>query len=327
MFVSLTLSFLLLPLRRSNRRSSCSSLLTIKGIDRLIERKEKNFYCNKRLATAISSSLFFTSQSSFLKCSITTPSLSNNNSKSYSNNYSIRKSNSYCSSADSLSPKSSSSSITTSSPPSHEESSSSYLKTKSTAKTKKANIVQSSLQNAKPNTTTTTRMMTTTSNSNLYDTTSLPLSLFLWKESYESTFVNKPSPTTMVMFTLNNLGSYILDRKRVTDEILNNIAEQQGMFDHYETGVSIYLHGCRGMGKTSVLMFMAKILKDQGYIVYFFTCLSSVPLHSEFEIMRLLEDNKDKKFAFIIDSASSNKYAPGAMHVLLRGRYPNLVVI
>ena len=130
------------------------------------------------------------------------------------------------------------------------------------------------------------------------------------------------------LFPLNSLGNYVLGRKRLIDNFFDDLAVQKSEFDENMTGQSIYINGCMGMGKTSLLMLLAKALKDQGYEVYYFSSSSSFPADSQFAIQSLLEEGMSttKQFAFLIDEVSG-KYDSGSMNVLLRGTYSNLVVV
>ena len=118
----------------------------------------------------------------------------------------------------------------------------------------------------------------------------------------------------------------MLYRKRLIGFFFEDIAVQRREFDENMTSQSIYINGCMGMGKTSLLMLLARALKDQGYEVYYFPSSSSLPAGSHLAIRSLLKENATRRFAFLIDEVSST-YDSSSMNELLRGRYSNLVVI
>ena len=69
-------------------------------------------------------------------------------------------------------------------------------------------------------------------------------------------------------FLLNGFGKYVLKRRRIINEVFGEIRRQ--LESQPGDSVSIYLSGCRGMGKTSDLMLIAKELSSKGWEVYFF---------------------------------------------------------
>ena len=89
--------------------------------------------------------------------------------------------------------------------------------------------------------------------------------------------------------------------KKVKDEI----STQQQWNDQTQ---SVYLAGCRGSGKTSLEMLLAKDFKAKGYEVYFFKSASDIPQGAGLAFEALLKD-KTKMFAVLIDEVASNPEA------------------
>lgn len=139
------------------------------------------------------------------------------------------------------------------------------------------------------------------------------LTQFLWKET---------APVSNHLFPENQFGQYVLKRGRVINKIKKEMAAQLSCRSGTQ---SIYLSGCRGSGKTSLLLLLARSLKEDGYEVYFFRSANGIPQGASFAFESLLED-KTKKVAVLIDEVDSNPNAD-LFITLLKGAYPHLVTI
>lgn len=140
------------------------------------------------------------------------------------------------------------------------------------------------------------------------------LTRFLWKE---------PEPIANRMFPKNQFGEYVLKRDRVMKKVKEAMASQLALDPGEST--SVYLAGCRGSGKTSLLMLLARSLKAEGYEVYFFESAEGIPQGANLAFKALLGD-KTKKVAVLIDEVASNPES-ALFTALLKGAYPHLVTI
>jgi energy-coupling factor transporter ATP-binding protein EcfA2 len=125
------------------------------------------------------------------------------------------------------------------------------------------------------------------------------------------------------MFPENHFGQYVLTRDRVVKNIKEEIAIQLSL--GLGGSQSVYLSGCRGSGKTSLLNLLARAFKAEDYEVYFFLSAVDIPQDAYLAFMTLLED-KTKKVAVLIDEVASNPVS-GLFTALLKGPYPHLVTI
>lgn len=87
---------------------------------------------------------------------------------------------------------------------------------------------------------------------------------------------------------------------------------------------SVYVSGCRGSGKTSLQMLLAKEFQADGYEVYYFKSTGSIPPGADRAFKRLLRDSSKKVAVQIDEVDESNR---GVFVELLKGLHPNLVVI
>eukprot|EP01031_Cornospumella_fuschlensis_P026461 gene26461-31980_t len=142
----------------------------------------------------------------------------------------------------------------------------------------------------------------------------MDLSNFLWKDV---------QPVANKLFPKNQLGEYVLKRDRVVKKVVEAVASQRTMFP-CETR-SVYLSGCHGSGKTSLLMLLAKELKAEGHEVYFFESAAGIPLNAWSTCEDILGD-KSKKVAVLIDEVAANP-SSALLIILLKGAHPNLVMI
>jgi len=140
------------------------------------------------------------------------------------------------------------------------------------------------------------------------------LSKFLWKDI---------KPVASYLFPQNLLGQYVLKRDRVVKKVKDAMVSQLSL--HPEASQSIYLSGCRGSGKTCLLMLIARSLKAEGYEVYFFQSAQRIPRGACFEFEALLAD-KTKKVAVLIDEVATDPNS-ALFTALLKGAFSNLVTI
>ena len=148
------------------------------------------------------------------------------------------------------------------------------------------------------------------------------LSAYLW---------NGYSKITGIMFPLNQFGQKVLNRRRVVNRVLNSIAKQPNSPVSKGMPQSIYISGCRGSGKTSLLMLLAEALTKEEYEVYFFKSANVSEANTQAVESLLQESNKNgsgqiKKIAILLDEVSPNTRSD-IFVATLKGGYPNLVVI
>lgn len=120
------------------------------------------------------------------------------------------------------------------------------------------------------------------------------------------------------LFPRHQFGQYVLTRDRVVKKVKEAIASQLARYPGEPQ--SVYLSGCRGSGKTSLQMLLAKSLQAEGYTVYFFKSASAIR-----EGASLAFKDETKKLAVLIDEVRSNPNSE--LFTALKGAYPNLVMI
>jgi predicted AAA+ superfamily ATPase len=105
-------------------------------------------------------------------------------------------------------------------------------------------------------------------------------------------------------FEFNGFGNYVLDRERVISAVHAEIKEQLTI----EPGnsPSVYLYGCRGMGKTSLLHVLARDLKSKDWEVYWYASASGIPLEAGEAYLAYAEANRSKRIAVLIDEVKSD---------------------
>lgn len=134
---------------------------------------------------------------------------------------------------------------------------------------------------------------------------------FLWTDE---------APIEAALFPPNRFGQYVLHRQRVLDtEIARYVTNAPGGTP------SVYLLGCRGCGKTSMLTLLARSFQSDGYRVYYFHCASAIPQGISCVFKSLLKD-RTQKVAVLIDEVESNPNAE-LFTALLKSGYTNLVTI
>jgi hypothetical protein len=142
------------------------------------------------------------------------------------------------------------------------------------------------------------------------------LTRFLWKETEH---------VPDILFPSNNFGKYVMKRERVVKKVKDEIALQQALHVNKNQPPSVYLSGCRGSGKTNLLILLARAFKAEGYDVYFFKSARDIPYTASLDFETLLQD-KTKMVAVLIDEVASNP-GSGLFTTLLKGPYPHLVTI
>jgi predicted AAA+ superfamily ATPase len=88
---------------------------------------------------------------------------------------------------------------------------------------------------------------------------------------------------------------------------------------------SLYLYGTRGSGKSVLLRLLAKRLKDDGYLVYFFSSGDLMEQEKAgSKVLNALTRDRKTKVAVVVDEVPS---AGGQLVSLLHSTKKNLVVI
>jgi hypothetical protein len=144
------------------------------------------------------------------------------------------------------------------------------------------------------------------------------LSEYLW---IDSTSFKQPG----CMFPMYYFGNYLLDRRRLIGRILSLIEVSRNNFVKLSVCPSVYLNGCKGMGKTSNLLLLAKSLKDLGYIVYYFSSASYITQTVVKSLNVLLKDSSIRVACLVDEIAVYQDIAP--FSGLLRAPFENLVMI
>ena len=150
------------------------------------------------------------------------------------------------------------------------------------------------------------------------------LSQYLWKKL--------PIVKSSYMFPCTLFGSKILDRKRVVSNIFQSLADQK--ITRNDMPQSIHISGCRGSGKTNLLMLMAEQLARSGYEVYFFSDASFCTIEICREFQEILTEQLDldepaekkRKIAVLIDEITPST-SSAIFTTLLKSTHPNLVVL
>lgn len=130
-------------------------------------------------------------------------------------------------------------------------------------------------------------------------------------------------PEATKLFPRNKFGQYVLTRDRVVRKVMKEVALQ--LQQDPGEAPSVYVSGCRGSGKTNLLMLLAKAFKAKGYEVYFFESARDIPQDASSAFKAMLKD-KTKKVAVLIDEVHSDPNS-GLFTALLKGEYPHLVTI
>lgn len=115
----------------------------------------------------------------------------------------------------------------------------------------------------------------------------------------------------------------MLDRKRLIDKIISLIKIHRDYFGVIKSCQSIYINGCKGMGKTVTLTLLAKTLIKQGYVVYYFINASHIPTFM-YNYLKSLMANSSRRVAVIADKIAS-KFDISALSLILR--VPSVLVV
>ena len=126
------------------------------------------------------------------------------------------------------------------------------------------------------------------------------------------------------MFLDNQFGSYVLERERVVELVLHNYKLQR--LKYPGTSPSVYLSGCRGMGKTCDLNLIARRLQSEGWEVYWFPFPIDIPQFSGEALTVYANNHKTKKIAIVADEAASQPNNSLFLHVL-KGALPNVLLV
>lgn len=126
-----------------------------------------------------------------------------------------------------------------------------------------------------------------------------------------------------MLFPANHFGQYVLNRKRVMDSVHAEIDEHLQW--NMGRSPSVYLSGCRGCGKTSLLMLLAKSFSEKGYKVYFFSSPEFLGIEAATAVESLLLD-RTQKVAVLVDEVAVKPEAV-ALLSLLKSPHRNIVTI
>jgi hypothetical protein len=145
------------------------------------------------------------------------------------------------------------------------------------------------------------------------------LSDFLWKEvgMFDQDAQQKH-------FRRDGFGRYVLKRQGVVSAILQT--NQKQLTEEPANSTSIYLSGCRGMGKTCDLMLIARELTSKGWEVYWFKTARSIPERSGAVFEAYIKENSNKKIAVLIDEVHTDPNSD-IFTSLLKDAPPNVLTI
>ena len=115
-----------------------------------------------------------------------------------------------------------------------------------------------------------------------------------------------------------------MNRQRILKEVFDAVHSQ--LESQPTNSPSVYLSGCRGMGKTSDLLLIARELKCRNWEVYFFKSAASIPVGVEVKLAAYALQNKSKNIAVIVDEVCSNPNSPLFVE-FLKGELPNVLTI
>ncbi len=132
------------------------------------------------------------------------------------------------------------------------------------------------------------------------------------------------------MFPRNQLGTKVLDRERVVNMILDRVKKQREKYQPEPQ--SVYLCGCRAMGKTSLLKLVAEKLNKEGYHVLFFLNAEYADNVLHLLLQRISEQSNKKEeekenIAVLIDDVSLESSATIFTALMKDTTNQNLVVI
>mmetsp|Transcript_7687 Transcript_7687/g.10898 ORF Transcript_7687/g.10898 Transcript_7687/m.10898 type:complete len:469 (-) Transcript_7687:113-1519(-) len=125
-------------------------------------------------------------------------------------------------------------------------------------------------------------------------------------------------------FPIYGFGKYVFKRQGIIDEVFSAIDNQLELQPLNST--SVYLTGCRGSGKTSNLMLIARDLKSKNWEVYFFSSAAAIPDGAGAALTAYAVQNKNKKIAVMVDDVGSNPESHLFID-LLKGQLPNVLTV
>ena len=124
-------------------------------------------------------------------------------------------------------------------------------------------------------------------------------------------------------FPRNSFGTYVLRRFRVVDSVMDSIA-RQGVTRNLACR-SVYLCGCRAMGKTCTLALIGDQFLQLAYSVFFFKFL----YHFNANILRRIEEllkDESKTIVILVDEIDSRDGSQ-PLGELLKMSNPRLIII
>ena len=125
-------------------------------------------------------------------------------------------------------------------------------------------------------------------------------------------------------FELNGFGNYVLDRGRVISAVHEAIEEQLTTQPNRST--SVYLYGCRGMGKTSILHVLARDLESKDWEVYMYKTATAIPRDAGEAYLAYAEANPSKRIAVLVDEVNADPNHSIFVD-LLKDAPPNVLVV
>lgn len=133
-------------------------------------------------------------------------------------------------------------------------------------------------------------------------------------------FIFKAKKRKNELFPSSGLGSLILPRKHLVDQLFDHAQKQTSSTSGSVDGQKhIYIAGIPASGKTSLLHLLASKLQESGYVVYFF------PTTSGLSGIRDHLTDSNVKYAVFVDDISS--HTQEAVRELFRNAPANAVII
>lgn len=126
------------------------------------------------------------------------------------------------------------------------------------------------------------------------------------------------------LFIANGFGKWLLERRNVIERVEKARAEQ--LIDEPAGSTSVYLSGCRGMGKTCTLALLARHFSSQGWEVFWFSTASAIPMDIGGVFEKHAQESPNKNIAVIVDEVAANPNA-ALFNALLKGNFPNVLVL
>lgn len=126
------------------------------------------------------------------------------------------------------------------------------------------------------------------------------------------------------LFNANGFGKWLLERRNVIERVEKARAEQ--LFDEPACSTSVYLSGCRGMGKTCTLALLARHFASQDWEVFWFSTASAIPMDIGDVFQKYAQESPNKNIAIIVDEVAANPNA-ALFTALPKGNFPNVLVL